>query len=838
MWHGTRWDIRGYMDEIRCMPLRKLTDGPVFGQPQGTLVGSVNAPGLTNMMLRRYTDKEGFYAEARGGLEELKPSGGTGADAITSGGHTDILQTSTSYGWVRGNDESAGVFSQNLQLHPGGYKCFSFTAAMAVNDAMYWGADSPFSGIGLSLSQALASATFAAVYEYWNGSAWSALTTSTTITFTALRTPQAAYWTIPTDWAASTVGDAATGRVLKYWMRIRVTTLTVLTAEPLLGRAQGFWNGMREVYVATQNPRAGSANGGLWRQGQNSTTLEWFGVTNSLYSATASPARMCEYRGRVILVNGKDVKRWDGFNIADLGITANAFTVNGANVIGGAMPAGVWRYYAALGDGPCQNISAYADRQDAQPLFGYGRAYPLTTAAGNGEVTTILNDRVQIEIPGGVVGNSSCVAIYRTDDLTNVPAADRANYPAYMIQSFRVQSNIAPTTYETVGIAAAYYYDNSLSYVFPLQEAKAYDVAPPGTGTSNSKPKFLAVYQNRLFLADDETIYWSDPFTPDVFSTKTTTGYIRLARATGGRHMGIVEFADQIVAFTEDQTWGISNVDLDVPVLYPIHPGVGCIAPDSIAVGDGILIWAARDGFYAWDGTREPPRKISGEMESTFGVMSFENHGGTLATIHNRMYDVRRVTPDMATATLMYRYEMDTKTWSRLNYAGQQSVIYPLGSIHAPLGNNDAGILHPVWGKADYLTSGDFTLYLGELTTQDNGTNYDCSARMHFPLEPGALFSPNRLTCYYQAANGWGTPTLGYGTTDSIGSSPGTITAGTPDTGDDYSVVRGPFSAASRGTSNLKADFSVTSAAGGTVQGQRFFGGVLEGQFKRAKRGA
>jgi hypothetical protein len=791
------------------MPLKTVTDGPLFGRPEGTLSQ------LTNMTLR-----DG-YAEARGGFSELMPSGGTKADAISAGCFSSIIQNASSLCWVRSFDSGAGAgsqYSRNLILDAGGWE--PFPGSPTVTDALYVGSDSPFSRISASLCRAGAwvSATF--VYEYWNG-AWTALTTAETISWTTSPTLQFASWTLPSDWTTTTVGDAGTGNVLKYWMRIRLSAINTPTVIPLVQVFYSYGSGMREVFVATQSPRTSATAGTLKRHGQSSTTEEWFAVNSALFSASASPSRMVSYRGRVILVNGKETKRYDGSNFVDLGIPvgslASAFTVALGGVTSGGLGNGVWRYYAAYGCGPCQNYAAYADRQDAQALYGVGQAVYI------GEVTTVAgaNENVTFTYVATTQADVGAVYLYRTQDLTNVPSNQRAAFPAFLVQSFRRKNDSGTTPFEVVDVS---YSDQVLAPAFPPQEAKAYDVSPP------TRCRFVGVHQNRLLLGDAETWYISDPFTPDVWSAKSTTAYIRLAKATGGRHMGGVEFGDQFVMFTEDQTWGLTNIDLDVTQLYPIAEGVGCIAPDSIAIGDGWLVWLAKDGFYAWDGGRSGPKKVSQDFDLAFLKMSYENHGGTRGTIHNRMYDVRLATPNYSSLGTAYRLNLENMKWSILDLPSFDSTLFPFATIHAPLGNADEGVLHPVWAKADYgASSGEYGLMLGELTTRDNGTSYDCSATMYFPLPPNAMLRPNRVLAYYSAPNGWGTPVFDISAFTGIGGVQSNLISDTPATGDDYSILGGKFDEFGAGTSDLKVKFTATSAAGGTVNGQRFYGAVLEG---------
>jgi len=795
------------MPELSCIPLIKTTDGPLFGQPNGTLSG------LTNMRLR-----PGGYAESRGGFDKLKPSGGTSANALTSGGHSSVHQLSTNYGWVRNFDAAAAVGSQYSGNHQHSASHFLFGTGV-VNDSVYFGADAPFSRIWINISVA-AAWTVTIVYEYWNGTSWTALTTTDTVTFTSASL-QVASWTLPTNWAATSVGDSGKGNVYGFWMRIRLSVVTAITTLPSAYSCFLNSRGIRELYAATMSPREGPANGKLARYGRSGTVAEWFSINSAMFSGNESPYRMASYRGRLILVNGKEQKRWDGSQFSDLGLPKLTNTITVAASAGAGMGSGVWRYYAAWSYGQI------ADGYTAQPIdpkarYGPGEAKYLA------EVTTVSggNERVTLTVVGTVAAGAGALLFYRTDDLTNVPSADRGSFPAFLITSKRVLDGGSLES-------GATFIDSSRGRVFPPTEAILFNSLPP------TQCKYITVYQNRLVLMDDETIYWSDPFLPDSFSGKVTN-YISLARSSGGRHMGVVEFADQVVAFTEDQTWGLTNLDLDVPQLYPIHPAVGSVAPDAAVAGDGELIWLWRDGFYSWDGTNRPAQKISSDWDETFGNMSFESHGGSRAIIRNRLYIVRLAAPDLSGAGLGYAFDMDTRQWSTWNPVGFSSTIFPMGTIHAPLGNNDAGVAHGIWGKVDYGTAaGDYSLYLDELTTLDDVTAFICTANMYFPQPPSVLLSPTRVLAYYQSVDGWGTPALSFIPGASvIGSNVGTLNTGTADTAQDYSVIAGTFSASGRGASDIGVQFQVTSVAGGTVGNQRLFGAIVEGNPSKFRRGA
>lgn len=806
------------------MPLIRTTDQPLFGQPAGTLAN------LVNMELR-----PGGFAQMRGGLDKMKPSGGTSADPISAGAYSSVIQTATSYGWVRTFNSAAGAGSQysgSRILHEGGWLPF---ATGVVNDAIYFGADFPFSKIGIggvTVAGAWVSVTF--TYEYWNGASWSALTLGASpldgLNFGS-SSPSYAGWTLPTDWAATSVGDSGTGNVYKYWMRVRISAVNTWTTSPRVQYAYVYGSGLREVYAATASPQGGVLTGALKRYGQSGTTAEWFSVNSSLFAGNASPARMVEYRGRVILVNGHDTKRWDGANFVDLGIPkfTGSITVAAAALASG-MGAGIWRYYAAWGCGPCQLTGTSTDRQDAQALYGQGQATYLS------EVTTTAgaNEKVNLTLTTAPPAGVSAIYIYRTDDLTNVPPSQRSYAPAFLINSKRIA--VSGSYFEDGFGNGTAYGDTLPSKVFPQQEAYTYDISPP------TNCKYAVIHLNRLMLGDDETWWISDPFMPDRFTQKATN-YIRLAKATGGRHMGGISFGYQAVLWTEDQTWGVLSLDLDVPQLIPVALGIGCIAPDAARIVDGELIWPARDGFYGWFGglyrhhgaQAGGPQRISDDWRGTFGTMSYESQGGSRAASSLHRYDIRLHAPGGAGGAA-YRFNALSRTWSRLSFSGFSSTLSPIGSIHAPLGNSDAGQIHPVWGKVDYGTgAGDYSAYLGELTTQDNGNAITASATMYFPLAPNQLFSLNNVLAYYLAPDGWASPTFSLPST-AWGSDPGSLIANTPNIGTDYSMVVGNYTGASAGTSDIVVKFQATSIASGTVNGQRLFGAVVQGSPKGIRR--
>jgi len=106
-------------------------------------------------------------------------------------------------------------------------------ATPAVDDATYFGhASNTFAEVDLNLTTQGAG-TWTVTWEYWNGTAWTALSgvNDGTTGFTATTGWKQVTFTLPEDWATCTVDG-----VLAYWVRARVSAYTSVTTQPLLGQ--------------------------------------------------------------------------------------------------------------------------------------------------------------------------------------------------------------------------------------------------------------------------------------------------------------------------------------------------------------------------------------------------------------------------------------------------------------------------------------------------------------------------------------------------------------------------------------------------------------------------
>jgi hypothetical protein len=104
------------------------------------------------------------------------------------------------------------------------------TGGAAVNDAYYFAHNEEFPRLKLDISTAFAGTSLTITWEYWNGSAWTALSGVSDGTNGLLNTgPNIVSWTVPGNWATTSVNSQGP----LYYVRYRVTAVSGQTTDPL-----------------------------------------------------------------------------------------------------------------------------------------------------------------------------------------------------------------------------------------------------------------------------------------------------------------------------------------------------------------------------------------------------------------------------------------------------------------------------------------------------------------------------------------------------------------------------------------------------------------------------
>lgn len=157
---------------------------------------------------------------------------GDGANTNGGGivGGVTLTEAAAAFAVVDDNGSFALLSATSAEAgYTADYQLFPDTEA--INDAAYFGHTVPFAELAVDVGTAAAYTGDALVWEYWDGSAWSALTLVQDRTDTvagdgkrSFMQDGAVHFIPPADWASTTVNSQAA-----FWVRARVTAANIST---------------------------------------------------------------------------------------------------------------------------------------------------------------------------------------------------------------------------------------------------------------------------------------------------------------------------------------------------------------------------------------------------------------------------------------------------------------------------------------------------------------------------------------------------------------------------------------------------------------------------------
>lgn len=801
---------------------------PLFNRPPGWLKT------LQNMRV-----KPGGWLEARGGYETLKPSGGTGA-SVGAGGqfggfHEHVRQQGAVF---MADDKTSGAnFSGDIGmlyyfplLVDGAVTTLnSPTPSVGVgnlDDCIYFGSLEKFSYLRFNLGRSTGPAsTYTTEWEYWNGAAWVAVTYVGPIQMFKSAGVQLATWVPQANWTATVVNNN-----FMYWVRVRIATAG---AAAVLGDNSTCQEKIRSNWVGRRLYAAGMVGVGLgagqpneiFTSGQTTggatiwSHLGYATVTN----LDSTRIRMATYQDRLIYTDGsvcvkKNLNQYTGAPDIPLGFAKPDLVGGVVNVAAGA---GAPNYGAnpsnfafgiSYGWGPNGEWGESEIVKSAPTPFAAGQRATITWAYNSGPPESGMVD---------------CIYVYRTNDLVGVTASARSDQPMFRIATivrdatFPGGSALVPI--QVSGGPAATYVDGTYAIPFPAKSAIQAPNLPP------ARFKLLAVLKNFLFVGGSDEfparVYWSDGSYGEAFDLDITTSnrFADFAWA-GPEVVAMAPAFDAMYCWTEDRMFGVANPEEDFPDIFEVESGRGCSAPDSVCTAFGYLIWQSKDGFYAMDQNRVVQR-ITNDHAAIFGSMPRLTHGGSRAIIQNGLYEVQLANPSGTPVTGgRWRFDLVKPSWSQSTLA-----LAPLAFVQAPLSHADAGGLHPIYGNINPALS-DRAAYVGEFTTVDAGSSYDCIADIHFGPGKFQKFSPRRFAAYYQADSGWGTPVISVPGVNYIFKTLTGFGTVTPKSGTDYKLAIANCTERNTGSQDIVVRFKASSVNGGAVRGQRLIAAYLHGR--------
>lgn len=778
---------------------------PLFNREPGWLKS------LQNMHV-----KPGGWIEARGGYQELKPSGGTTAEIATAPGHViGYYDHTQSYGSVVGTVND-GTFTVRDIAPLAWYRLFGPASIVVaepapvlgtnVNTATWWafGSKAKFSRLTFNIGQGCGGgSTYAVTWEYSKANGTWASLTGPTEDFKTSGVKNVVWTSQPSDWAPLSVG-----REYLYWVRVRITTIGVATQDCWgnVDPIQSDWDG-RGVQLAQISRNTYSPT--FWYGQTTAGVAVWTSVihtdgvtfsTSGLVTSRAVRARLTSYQGRPYYVNGTNQGHTDFFNEYPLGIPAPGLSAFNVVAVAGSMgQASAFQYAITLSGGPNGSWG-----ESSPTYLDMGAAVAVTAVQGASLTWTFTTTPV--------TGQADVVNVYRTNDLTNVPISAQRDQPFF---------RIARLTRSTVGVMPVAYTDNTYAFPFPSVTMDPRDNLPP------DRCRFIHSFRGRVLLAGPEKHpnrgYWSKAGEGNAFDQEED--FAELVHPIRGSAVS----SDTWYLWSEREQIGISDLDEDIANIYEVPGGVGCVAPDSAVSGPGFIMWLGPDGVYFMaDG--EVPSRVTDDQSVIFSKMSFATHGGSRAVIHDLGYEVHLMTPEgqPVGSEPHWRVEMRTSppSWSTVLLT---TAFSPFAVVEAPLGHADAGVLHPMYLNANPDVS-NRTPYVGEYTTADNGTGFVCLADIHFGPKGFRKFSPRRFAAYYAADAGWGTPSVSAppGATYIFKTLSGFGTV-TPKAGTDYKLAVANTTEKMSGAQDVVVRFTVTSVDGGTARNQRLIAGYLDG---------
>jgi len=691
---------------IRVEKFTGLSELPIHNQTPGKLVACQNLRVTPDGML-----------EARGGLEQLKPNGGTSADPIVGGIFTGGHEHISPVAWIFRFD-GVSTYTNNLSLQA----YLNFFSGTAVGNRFYIISPKKITNIVFNVGTA-GTGGYTILWKYLDTSGNPQTLTGVTEDFktAGIRTVT---FSSPSDIGLKTVNN-----VLGYVYYAEVATAVITTMPTQKDqRIHINWEGMKEIYLGASNGPSATANGRVTRYGQSGTTANWTPITISLTSTGDPRIRFASWRGYLYWVNGYEQKRYNLDSLADMGFSTPTGALTTA-VGGGTGLTGLFHYAVTYGYGATGELGE-----------SNGLQTTATVAPVNQDVTVTLSGLTSVPAKGTV----DVIYIYRSVDLSTA-AAISTSYGAFPF--YRVKT----VTRDANGNFPATTQDNSMKVPQPIVTLNPVSTIPP------TRCQFISPHRSRMFMAKNHIypgrVWWSKNFEPESFNQDED--FADLTAGTGGGITGMLEFADQMIVFTEDTTYGITNVDQDQPYIYVIAKGIGCIAPESLRAGYGFLFWLARGGLYMWDGNSAPER-VSDELPLSFFSLSVENHGGSRAVIYNRLYEITFVSQADAVTYAYngskFRFDIATKTWSTLSIGTSDPDLAAILTITAPLGHEDYGVRHPLYGRVQYSGS-LFHVYVGDFKTVDDITN-GIAYLAQAPIGPahGMAMTATRMVAVYRVA--------------------------------------------------------------------------------------
>jgi hypothetical protein len=340
------------------------------------------------------------------------------------------------------------------------------------------------------------------------------------------------------------------------------------------------------------------------------------------------------------------------------------------------------------------------------------------------ETTTATNK--QIEIKKGadnLTSDTVQINIYRTE------ATDSGVISTSKDPAFWFLTSITTAVFNVASVGDVLFTDDGNT---PLTFGRRTSNIPAqifyGGFDKPPRCRFAATHKNRMWsartTADPHYLYFSEYLEPE---RVRETSFLPIGyggnREGGGPITVIASLMNrELVVAKANALWRVAGGDNETLPGVPdfeiemITPAVGCIAPETMIVAEGALMWLSHRGVYVYDGT--VPKEIrTHEIRNILEGFTAAQKNVACAT-----YYPKRREYWLAIDTTVLIYSFITDAWSEHEYKdGGTAVVY-----NHLLMIQEGDAIPDILGCTDAATAADF--HLMDSADSDNGANIDWTA--------------------------------------------------------------------------------------------------------------
>lgn len=497
---------------------------------------------------------------------------------------------------------------------------FIIDTASVLNDSFYWGSTTKFNLVGAIISTAgTASGNPVWTWEYWNGSAWTALTLLTTgLTYTTAVGYAMNRFHPPTDWATNSPGGSM---ATAYWARQRTTTagnITVRQActQMLVGRWQ-------QLFSATNTVN----HGVMWKYATASEYSE-----NPIHYTTAETAN-----GSITTI--KDVDTLIPFSTTlPAAHTYSSSNQDSNQDVGNGTTTGVAQSFAAAASAPLAYVEFYLKKVGSPTGGAVCKLYTHSGTFGTSSVPT----GVAISI-SNTFDVSTLTTSYQTIKFTfpwNYPLASATNYCIALEYSGGDASNYVQAGYDA---SSPTHGGNKSTYAPSTWTASstqdlvfsAYQFTY-GTGTATSARSALPTMTTSR---NDSMVFWiaanAGTGTSTLYLTSILEGpCIQLAAKDGTANSdsiawGMLRTAGTTSSSVYQTNLGSGTQAISTSVIGINPPSSGAtVIPTYTAADSSVYITPATGAAYSTDSV--PANTITTPFTGTINGVTLANGGSTV----------------------------------------------------------------------------------------------------------------------------------------------------------------------------------------------------------------